>query len=367
MKRWTRLSGILAALATAGVAAAQEGGGGQVGGDFDTPMNTRSSTPARVKTSSTGKSIITLNQVQDGRTFELRIEDGEIVAAKIDGKDVPKDRIRRKDGRVELLDADGKVIQSFHFGVTGEGGGTFWVQPGSPWWQMPDLEALGGEHTPFLFTPSVGEAPPKVMLGINMSPLDEEKARKAGVEEGEGIYVDRVIEELPAAQAGLRQGDIIVRIAGQSPATQEKLREALKSRNPGDKLKLTVLRDGEEKTLTIVLAPYDPEKLGITAIRVEPQNEFKPGEWNEQARKAYEEAMKAYREAMKNFPGEWRFQGQQAPPGMMFRTFPGPGLGADRLSALNDRLGEIERRLGELDARLERLTRKLEKLGEDRP
>ncbi|MFM9995841.1 MAG: S1C family serine protease [Phycisphaerales bacterium] len=375
MNRWTRNVGILAVLASAGVAAAQSA---KVEGSFDNPIVKKRTAvhPAGGGAAASGHSVTIMNRNDGDDTVELKIENGKIVSAKVNGKEVPSDRVRHADGGIEILDEKGEVIQKLGVGIAhgGEGGpGAWWATPQGQNDAVTAWRFAGGEGGgPFMFTPAQGVNPPKVMLGINMSPLDEGKAGELEIEAGDGILIEKVIEGLPAAKAGLKQGDVVVRISGKSPATQEKLRELLRTKSPGDKLKVTVLRDGDEKTLTIELAEYDAEQLGVQSVQgfaVEPPEglgEFKfegfaPGmEWDQ---KAHEEAMKGYEEAMKQF-GRAN-QGGQAPRGMLFRQGT-PGMGG-QLAGINERMAEIDRRLSELDARLERLTKKLEKLVEERP
>ena len=51
-------------------------------------------------------------------------------------------------------------------------------------------------------------------LGVGIQPLTAELAKKFGVAEGEGVLVNEVFEKDPAALAGIKPGDVIVRIDG---------------------------------------------------------------------------------------------------------------------------------------------------------
>ncbi len=370
MKRWNKM------VMVAGLAVGMAGGAawaqsGKVEGDLEKPMKAR----AKASGGGAAKSVVVMSRGDGDQSVEVRLEDGKVVGAKVNGKEVPADRIRRKDGKVEILDTDGEVIQSFSVG--GEGG-AFWVGPeGQKLEQLlrlqdPHLFQGGGEGgEPWrLIAPGETFAPPKVMLGINMGTPDDETTEKHGIDPAETILISKVIEGLPADKAGIKEGDIVVKIGGKSPATPEKLRELLRDKDAGDTLKVTVLRDGEERTLTVELAEYDASKLGVQIMKIEPgegfgEGQFKgPGRWND---KAFQEMMKKWQEQgfeFENLPGQ---------PGMRFRTMPPPGVGGsnqrlhNQLSELNGRMAEIDRRLSELDERLERLTQKLEKLTADRP
>jgi S1-C subfamily serine protease len=58
----------------------------------------------------------------------------------------------------------------------------------------------------------------------------------------------------PAAQAGLRPGDVIVRLDDANVDTVEDLFGELRQRRPGSQVRLTFVRDGRERQATITLA-----------------------------------------------------------------------------------------------------------------
>lgn len=84
--------------------------------------------------------------------------------------------------------------------------------------------------------------------------------RTSGTTYTQGIKIDRVHEEMPAATAGLQKGDVIVDVDGRTPATITVLRERLLERDPGDSSKLKVLRNGEEQDITIRVEEVDSRK-----------------------------------------------------------------------------------------------------------
>jgi len=70
----------------------------------------------------------------------------------------------------------------------------------------------------------------------------------------EGDESKAVNEGSPAGQAGLQKGDIILSVNGQIINSHSGLARFLLDYNPGDRLSLTVLRDGEELSVNITLA-----------------------------------------------------------------------------------------------------------------
>jgi S1-C subfamily serine protease len=68
-----------------------------------------------------------------------------------------------------------------------------------------------------------------------------------------GALIAEIVPGSPAAEAGLRQGDVVTEVAGSEVASADELREAVADRKPGDSLELTVERDGEMMTVTVEL------------------------------------------------------------------------------------------------------------------
>jgi len=84
-----------------------------------------------------------------------------------------------------------------------------------------------------------------------------------GWDDGGTASVRDVIPQSPADRAGVRRGDVVVRIDGRAPTEDavDDLREGL---DPGDTVRLTLRRDGREEQRTIVAA----ERRDVTVMRV---------------------------------------------------------------------------------------------------
>ena len=62
-----------------------------------------------------------------------------------------------------------------------------------------------------------------------------------------------VVEGTPAADAGLRAGDVITGIAGKSVSSGNEVQAAIGVKKPGDTVRLTYTRDGQSHTVTVTL------------------------------------------------------------------------------------------------------------------
>jgi putative serine protease PepD len=68
-----------------------------------------------------------------------------------------------------------------------------------------------------------------------------------------GVPVAEVVDGGPAADAGLRAGDRILRVAGAQVDALSDVRSAVGARKPGSKIEVEVRRDGDTKTITVTL------------------------------------------------------------------------------------------------------------------
>src|SRR5689334_9185058 len=80
-------------------------------------------------------------------------------------------------------------------------------------------------------------------LGVGIQPLTAELAKKFGVSEGEGVLVNEVFEKDPAALAGIKPGDVIVRIDGAVVDSPNKLSRLIATLTPGATSKIEIVRD----------------------------------------------------------------------------------------------------------------------------
>ena len=99
----------------------------------------------------------------------------------------------------------------------------------------------------------------RAMIGIQGSDVnayvDAEKEKGNEVDLGtmEGIYVAKVVEDGAAAEAGLKEGDVITNIDGQKIKSFGELQNIIAQKRPGDKITINYLRDKKKKEVTLTL------------------------------------------------------------------------------------------------------------------
>jgi S1-C subfamily serine protease len=91
-------------------------------------------------------------------------------------------------------------------------------------------------------------------LGVYLSDLTQETARRFGSSVETGALVEKVEPGGPAYDAGVRRGDIVVAAGSEQVRSSGDLISALRNYQPGDTIKLTVLRNGEKTQLQVNLA-----------------------------------------------------------------------------------------------------------------
>jgi serine protease Do len=87
-------------------------------------------------------------------------------------------------------------------------------------------------------------------LGITVGEITPDMAEAWGLKDDQGALVQSVSPGLPADQAGLRRGDINVSIDGKPVGSSDEVVRLISARDPGSKVRLTVLRGGKEVALT---------------------------------------------------------------------------------------------------------------------
>ena len=90
-------------------------------------------------------------------------------------------------------------------------------------------------------------------IGISYLPLTPRQAISLGLPATAGITIDSVVAGSPAAQAGLRPGDIITKVNDQQIDQQHPLTSIMAKTRPGDRARLTVIRGGQTQVIEVTL------------------------------------------------------------------------------------------------------------------
>ena len=102
------------------------------------------------------------------------------------------------------------------------------------------------------------------MLGISLDELTEEKAKAIGIKQVKGVLVVNPLPNSAAAEAGLRQNDIITKVNDAAVNSVAQLQEQLSKFRPNDQISLSVNRSNKPLYFNVVLRNKDGNTRIIT-------------------------------------------------------------------------------------------------------
>jgi hypothetical protein len=106
-------------------------------------------------------------------------------------------------------------------------------------------------------------AQPKVMLGVVMGEPEATTVEHLGLDAKKVVLLERVVDGLPAAKAGLQDKDIIVGFGENAePRSADEIRKVLSKAEPGTVVKVKVIRKGHPVTVDLKLEAFDAQALG---------------------------------------------------------------------------------------------------------
>lgn len=98
-------------------------------------------------------------------------------------------------------------------------------------------------------------------LGVSIQPLTEVLAKSLNVDEEGGALVAEVLDGTPAAKAGITDGDLIIEVNKTEIKDPRELTQTISAFSPGEKVRVKLLREGREKTISVTLGERDAEQI----------------------------------------------------------------------------------------------------------
>ena len=112
----------------------------------------------------------------------------------------------------------------------------------------------------------------KGVLGVKAAELNGEVAKKLGINQTEGVYIYEIEPDSGAEKSGLETGDIIIKINNIKVSTMADLLGYLKTKRPGDKIDVTIIRNGDVEHYNITLSKNNAaylKSLGVSVKNVD--------------------------------------------------------------------------------------------------
>ena len=107
-------------------------------------------------------------------------------------------------------------------------------------------------------------------LGVHIQDLNSNMAKALDLHDRNGALISRVMKNSPAEAAGVKDQDVVISVNGEKVNDSSQLKNIVSTGRPDDKTKLTVIRDGKEKNLTVT--------LGIRPSQEQLADEYQYGE-----------------------------------------------------------------------------------------
>lgn len=150
-----------------------------------------------------------------------------------------------------------------------------------------------------------------VATTVNIAAAQAPAAAVAQVEDEKGVLIVSVQRDGPAAKAGLRRGDIILKVNGVEVNDAQALRDALAKLKPGDEAQIRVARGDSELTFKVTLGEADGRAvLGVTPFQSLPPAieamPVPPGQAPGQPPFDPEQLRKRLEEQLRRFPAQVR-------------------------------------------------------------
>jgi serine protease Do len=141
-----------------------------------------------------------------------------------------------------LIDLDGHVI-GINSGIASQSGGSAGIGFAIP------------SHIVKRIANSIsqGNSVRRGWLGVSMQGLDHELAKSFGQDSTDGVLVSGILTGTPAAEAGLKVGDIIVTLDGKSTQTPTQLMRLIANSEPNTPITLGFIRSGKSMTTDATL------------------------------------------------------------------------------------------------------------------
>lgn len=109
-------------------------------------------------------------------------------------------------------------------------------------------------------------------LGVRLEDLDADEAGELGLDAPCGARVTDVVDGSPAAEAGLREGDLLLRFDGREVRSVAQLTRLVRETPAGREVALRVRRDGQDRSLSATVGERPGPRVGARTL---------PGAWEE--------------------------------------------------------------------------------------
>ena len=105
----------------------------------------------------------------------------------------------------------------------------------------------------------------RALLGVTMQAIDSKKAEELKRSSPEGVYIVEVMKGSAADKAGIKAGDVIVAVGSVTVKSMAEVQTQVASYRPGEKAKVTVIRDGKTLDCEVTFQSSEDENAMVGA------------------------------------------------------------------------------------------------------
>jgi serine protease Do len=105
-------------------------------------------------------------------------------------------------------------------------------------------------------------------LGVHIQDLTPELARAFGLKDGTGVLIGDVSADTPASRAGLKKGDVILKVNGEPVGAMNQLHVQIAQFAPGTQIKLQIWRNGSTQDVSVKLDEFKDQDEKVASAEV---------------------------------------------------------------------------------------------------
>ncbi|WP_353084951.1 trypsin-like peptidase domain-containing protein [Flavobacterium sp.] len=106
-------------------------------------------------------------------------------------------------------------------------------------------------------------------LGIVGNEINGQMSKELGIKDTQGYYISKVLKNSGAEKAGLRKGDVILKLDSQTITSFPELTGYISTKRPNDRINVTVLREGKNMVIPVTLVKNDIINTDFKGLELE--------------------------------------------------------------------------------------------------
>ena len=107
------------------------------------------------------------------------------------------------------------------------------------------------------------------ILGVSGGELNGTVSKELGISQTQGFYIDKVSKNSGAEKANLQKGDVIIKLDNQDITSYADLSGYVNTKRPNDKVQVTIIRNGKNMVVTVVLSKNENFNTEFKGIELE--------------------------------------------------------------------------------------------------